>query len=115
MRYIKVRKEVAQYLRKTDSRNMLPDGNYVLWDRDVSPFGGSDAIDTIVPAIGGRLLSAQEFNAEVKGCTPIELPWPTDPRILPLLPERPQASEQEPAYGGQDNSGEETETEGGEQ
>lgn len=67
MRYIKARKETAAYLGLLGSRNIFPDGNYLLWDRDVARLEGSGGLGELLPQIGAVELTAQEVRAEQEG------------------------------------------------
>lgn len=81
MRYIKANKEVVKILRLENLRPLLPDGNYLIWDRDLLVLGSSDSFGELIPALGCRELTAQEVRAEQEGGEPADLPEPTDPRI----------------------------------
>lgn len=74
MRYIKARKETAAHLGLLGSRNVLPDGNYLLWDRDVARLQGSGTLEELLPQIGAVELTAAAARAEQNGGTPAELP-----------------------------------------
>ena len=64
--YIKVRPEVADYLKLTTDRNRTADGNYLLWQADVARFPG-DTISERAAYAGGVDLSAQAARQETDG------------------------------------------------
>lgn len=83
MIYIKAPKGTAAYLGLLNSRSMLADGTYLLWDRDVMRLCGSGTVEELLPQIGCVSLSAAEVRAEQNNeGEPAALPRPT---LTPLL------------------------------
>lgn len=77
-RYIKVNPKVAQYLHLENDRNRVKDGNYLLWQADILPFGRLTELPQILERIGGVALLAGEARQEQDGTVLHELPEPTD-------------------------------------
>lgn len=76
MEYIKAPKAVAKLVGQAENRSMTPDGNYILWERDLLSLLPYD-----LEALGCVAMSAAEITAEQAGAEPRELPEPRDPRI----------------------------------
>ena len=94
MKYIKAIPEVARLVNKAQIAARTPDGNYILMENDLLILGPSSSYDTLVPALGCRIMTASELRAEQLGATPSELPQPTDPRVLKLMePEGKEGNE----------------------
>lgn len=81
-RYIKVNHKVAQFLRVENDRNQVKDGNYLLWQADILPFGRLTDLPQILEQIGGIALMAHEARQEQDGTVLRELPTATDPRFV---------------------------------
>lgn len=77
-RYIKVNPKVAQYLHLESDRNRVKDGNYLLWQADILPFGRLTELPEILERIGGIALLAGEARQEQDGTVIHELPEATD-------------------------------------
>lgn len=77
-RYIKVNPKVAQYLHLESDRNRVKDGNYLLWQADILPFGRLTELPEILERIGGVALLAGEARQEQDGIVIHELPEATD-------------------------------------
>lgn len=77
-RYIKVNPKVAQYLHLENDRNRVKDGNYLLWQADILPFGRLTELPEILERIGGVALLAGEARQEQDGIVIHELPEATD-------------------------------------
>lgn len=120
-RYIKANPKVAAFLRLTNDRNTVKDGNYLLWQGDMLAFGPLTRLPEILEQIGGIALMPHEAREEQDGTVTRPLPIATDPRFIietaPVegvstetveeptqQPESPAESEETPASG---------ETEGG--
>lgn len=84
--YIKARKEIADYLGLTYTRCVLPDGSYLLYDRDMLAFGDSSTFGTLIPALGCINLTSAEARDEQQGKGCMELPYPTDERAIAIMP-----------------------------
>ena len=101
--YIKVRPEVADYLKLTTDRNRTADGNYLLWQADVARFPG-DTISERAAYAGGVDLSAQAARQETDGTDhPAETTLP--PWLQPddeTTADEPTAAD-EPTTGKEDN------------
>ena len=93
--YIKARKEIADYLGLTYTRNVLPDGSYLLYDRDMLAFGDSSTFGTLIPALGCLSLTSAQARDEQQGKGCLELPYPTDERAVCLISaEKPDKEEE---------------------
>lgn len=78
MRYIKAPASIADRLGLKPSRNRLPDGAYLLWDRDLMPLTGSGTLDELLPLIGAIELTPGQLRDEQLGLAdPVPLPEPT--------------------------------------
>lgn len=81
-RYIKANPKVAEYLRLEKDRNKVKDGNYLLWQADILPFGRLTELPQILEQIGGIALQAHEARQEQDGTVCRELPTATDSRFV---------------------------------
>lgn len=90
-RYIKANPKVAEYLRLERDRNKVKDGNYLLWQADILPFGRLTELPQILEQIGGIALQAHEARQEQDGTVCRELPTATDSRFVV---EKPQDTEE---------------------
>ena len=71
--YIKVTKDVSDYLQLTSERNRTADGNYLLWQADVARFPGATIFDR-ARHIGGVALTPQAARQETDGVgNPVEV------------------------------------------
>lgn len=84
--YVKANKLVANYLGKSQERNQLKDGNYLLWQADLQPFGSLSRLQDIAKEIGGLLLTSAQAREEQDGVTLRSLPTATDVRFY-IAPE----------------------------
>lgn len=74
--YIKVRLEVAEYLKVTSERNRTADGNILLWQADVLRFPGDTVLEKAKYA-GGVALTAPQAKQETDGTEhPVEVRLP---------------------------------------
>ena len=101
-RYIKVNPKVAQYLHLESDRNRVKDGNYLLWQADILPFGRLTAIrlrlstgrltelPEILERIGGIALLAGEARQEQDGTVIHELPEATDEAFKIVVVKQPE-------------------------
>lgn len=94
MQYIKAPKELAIHLGLKYSRPQFPDGNYLLWDRDLMRFGNSSTFPQLIPALGCTILTASEVREEQDGGEPNKLPVATDERVLNLFEPVTEISEE---------------------
>lgn len=81
--YIKVRPFVARKLGVESVRYRYADGNYLIWDKELSlvDVGWVFHPEQTVARIGGLMMdpyrNREEQQRSAGDCTP--LPWPTDP------------------------------------
>ena len=81
-RYIKANPKVAAYLHLENDRNMVKDGNYLLWQGDMLAFGPLTQLSETLEQIGGIALLAHEAREEQEGVVIRELPKATDERFV---------------------------------
>ena len=81
-RYIKVNSKVAAYLHLENDRNMVKDGNYLLWQGDMLAFGPLTQLSETLEQIGGIALLAHEAREEQEGVVIRELHTATDERFV---------------------------------
>ena len=81
-RYIKANPKVAAYLHLENDRNMVKDGNYLLWQGDMLAFGPLTQLSETLEQIGGIALLAHEAREEQEGTVTRELPIATDERFV---------------------------------
>lgn len=109
-RYIKANPLVAKHLNLENDRNTVKDGNYILWQGDMSAFGSLTRLGEILTAIGAIALMPHEAREEQDGTVTRPLPVATDPRfIVPAASTQEEITEEEAAAG--DETGEEAQTE----
>lgn len=89
-RYIKVNPKVAQYLHLESDRNRVKDGNYLLWQADILPFGRLTELPEILERIGGIALLAGEARQEQDGTVIHELPEATDEAFKIVVVKQPK-------------------------
>lgn len=89
-RYIKVNPKVAQYLHLESDRNRVKDGNYLLWQADILPFGRLTELPEILERIGGIALLAGEARQEQDGTVIHELPEATDEAFKIAIVKQPE-------------------------
>lgn len=89
-RYIKVNPKVAQYLHLESDRNRVKDGNYLLWQADILPFGRLTELPEILERIGGIALLAGEARQEQDGTVIHELPEATDEAFKIVIVKQPE-------------------------
>lgn len=89
-RYIKVNPKVAQYLHLENDRNRVKDGNYLLWQADILPFGRLTELPEILERIGGVALLAGEARQEQDGIVIHELPEATDEAFKIVVVKQPE-------------------------
>lgn len=80
--YIKANPKVARFLNLDNDRNMVKDGNYLLWQADMLAFGRLTDLPQILAQIGAIALRAHEAREEQDGTVSRELPVATDPRFV---------------------------------
>ncbi|MGM9871316.1 MAG: hypothetical protein ACI31E_05940 [Muribaculaceae bacterium] len=80
--YIKANPLVAAHLELTRDRNILPDGNYILWQSDMLRFGPLSLLPATLSQIGAIALLPHEAREEQDGTVNRPLPAATDPRFI---------------------------------
>lgn len=93
--YVKAPKVIVEYLaavfgydhryETSNDRQIFPDGNYMLWERDFLPFCSSEELSAKLPELGCVALTAQQVRAEQDGLEVNELPPITDERLLDFI------------------------------
>nr|DAZ33065.1 MAG TPA: hypothetical protein [Caudoviricetes sp.] len=103
-RYIKANPKVAAYLNLQNDRNTVKDGNYILWQSDLLPFGPLTRLSETLAAIGAIALMPHEAREEQDGVQLRPLPTATDPRFeIPVsVPTETPETPAEPAEGADD-------------
>ena len=81
-RYIKANPKVVDYLNLRDYRNKLRDGNYLLWQRDMTAFGPLPNLADTLTRIGAIALLPHEAREEQDGTNLRPLPTATDPNFV---------------------------------
>lgn len=71
--YVKANQKVAEFLKLTEDRWKLSDGNYLLWMNDMLAFGRLSDIADIVKRIGAVVLEPWQAKLETDGklCAPV--------------------------------------------
>lgn len=77
-------------------RNKVKDGNYLLWQADILPFGRLTELPQILEQIGGIALQAHEARQEQDGTVCRELPTATDSRFVVEKPANTEKSAEVP-------------------
>ena len=77
-------------------RNKVKDGNYLLWQADMLPFGRLTELPQILEQIGGIALQAHEARQEQDGTVCRELPTATDSRFVVEKPANTEKSAEVP-------------------
>lgn len=81
-RYIKANPKVAAYLHLENDRLKLKDGNYILWQGDMTAFGPLPMLNETLTQIGGIALMPHEAKQEQDGTYNRPLPVATDDRFI---------------------------------
>ena len=81
-RYIKANPKVASYLHLENDRLKLKDGNYILWQGDMTAFGPLPMLNETLTQIGGIALMPHEAKQEQDGTYNRPLPVATDERFI---------------------------------
>ena len=90
-RYIKANPKVAAYLHLENDRLKLKDGNYILWQGDMTAFGPLPMLNDTLTKIGGIALMPHEAKQEQDGTVVRPLPVATDERfMMETLTEQPE-------------------------
>ena len=81
-RYIKANPKVAAYLHLENDRLKLKDGNYILWQGDMTAFAPLPMLNDTLTKIGGIALMPHEAKQEQDGTVVRPLPTATDERFI---------------------------------
>ena len=81
-RYIKANPKVAAYLHLENDRLRLKDGNYILWQGDMTAFAPLPMLNDTLTKIGGIALLPHEAKQEQDGTVVRPLPVATDERFI---------------------------------
>lgn len=81
-RYIKANQKVAAYLHLENDRLRLKDGNYILWQGDMTAFGPLPMLSATLTQIGAIALMPHEAKQEQDGTVVRPLPTATDERFV---------------------------------
>ena len=81
-RYIKANQKVAAYLHLENDRLKLKDGNYILWQGDMTAFAPLPMLNDTLTKIGGIALMPHEAKQEQDGTVVRPLPVATDERFM---------------------------------
>lgn len=81
-RYIKANPKVAAYLHLENDRLRLKDGNYILWQGDMTAFGPLPMLSETLTQIGAIALMPHEAKQEQDGIVVRPLPTATDERFV---------------------------------
>ena len=81
-RYIKANQKVAAYLHLENDRLKLKDGNYILWQGDMTAFAPLPMLNDTLTKIGAIALMPHEAKQEQDGIVVRPLPVATDERFM---------------------------------
>ena len=81
-RYIKANQKVAAYLHLENDRLKLKDGNYILWQGDMTAFAPLPMLNDTLTKIGAIALMPHEAKQEQNGTVVRPLPTATDERFV---------------------------------
>lgn len=81
-RYIKANPKVAAYLHLENDRLKLKDGNYILWQGDMTAFAPLPMLNDTLTKIGGIALMPHEAKQEQDGTVVRPLPTAADERFI---------------------------------
>ena len=103
-RYIKANQKVAAYLHLENDRLRLKDGNYILWQGDMTAFGPLPMLSDTLTQIGAIALMPHEAKQEQDGTVVRPLPTATDERfVMETAAEQPNTGTDTPANDEQPN------------
>lgn len=103
-RYIKANQKVAAYLHLENDRLRLKDGNYILWQGDMTSFGPLPMLSETLTQIGAIALMPHEAKQEQDGTVVRPLPTATDERfVMETAAEQPNTGTDTPANDEQPN------------
>lgn len=104
--YIKANPKVAEYLNLENVRLRLEDGNYILWQADMTAFRSLTLLNETLVQIGAIALMPQEAKQEQDGTVTRPLPVATDVRFVMEEPDQ-EAEDTENVVGEGESSEEE--------
>ena len=81
-RYIKANQKVAAYLHLENDRLKLKDGNYILWQGDMTAFAPLPMLNDTLTKIGAIALMPHEAKQEQDGTVVRPLPIAIDERFV---------------------------------
>lgn len=94
--YVKANPKVAEFLKLTEDRWKLSDGNYLLWMNDMLAFGRLSDIADIAKRIGATVLEPWQAKLETDGKLCVPVPVAEDERFC-IEPTEDVPAEPEPA------------------
>lgn len=109
-RYIKANPKVAAYLHLENDRLKLKDGNYILWQGDMTAFGPLPMLNDTLTKIGGIALMPHEAKQEQDGTVVRPLPVATDERFIMETVTDTSANDEQQDGEGYDPASSESET-----
>ena len=109
-RYIKANPKVAAYLHLENDRLKLKDGNYILWQGDMTAFAPLPMLNDTLTKIGGIALMPHEAKQEQDGTVVRPLPVATDERFIMETVTDTSANNEQQDGEGYDPASEESET-----
>ena len=109
-RYIKANPKVAAYLHLENDRLKLKDGNYILWQGDMTAFAPLPMLNDTLTKIGGIALMPHEAKQEQDGTVVRPLPVATDERFIMETVTDTSANDEQQDGEGYDPASSESET-----
>lgn len=109
-RYIKANQKVAAYLHLENDRLKLKDGNYILWQGDMTAFGPLPMLNDTLTKIGAIALMPHEAKQEQDGTVVRPLPVATDERFIMETVTDTSANDEQQDGEGYDPASSESET-----
>lgn len=109
-RYIKANPKVAAYLHLENDRLKLKDGNYILWQGDMTAFAPLPMLNDTLTKIGGIALMPHEAKQEQDGTVVRPLPVATDERFIMETVTDTSANDEQQDGDGYSPASEESET-----
>ena len=103
-RYIKANPKVASYLHLENDRLQLKDGNYILWQGDMTAFGPLPMLNETLTLIGGIALMPHEAKQEQDGSVLRPLPTATDERFIIDDVKQTEATDEAPASSSEETT-----------
>ena len=104
-RYIKANPKVAAYLHLENDRLKLKDGNYILWQGDMTAFAPLPMLNDTLTKIGAIALMPHEAKQEQDGTVVRPLPIATDERFIMETAEEHTEADTETAANNEQQDG----------